>query len=125
MAHTKKIIKNSVILVIQPLVLNLIAIIVVGYVARKLGEVDYGRFIFASTFVLMFYGLSGLGMRTITVREIAEDKAALRDYLGKMLALRFGVSLITVVLIAVSINLMGYPPQTKNLVYVLQSCRFL
>ncbi len=119
--HIKKILKNSLFLIIQPLILNFISIFVIGYIARKLGEINYGKFIFASTFVLMFYGISGFGLRTITVRDIAENKSNLKEYFGKMLSLRLFLSVIMVLSIFISINIMGYPKETKTLVYLLSS----
>ena len=58
MDHTHKIIKNSIWLIVQPLILNFISLFIIGYIARKLGQSDYGKFIFAFGFVSIFLPLT-------------------------------------------------------------------
>lgn len=118
MNPTQKIIKNSFWLIAQPLILNIISIFVVGYIARTLGEVDYGKFIFAFAFVSMFAPIGNMGLRAITVRAIAEDRDNSDILLGKVLVLRFALTLIASILIFLVINLMGYPNSTKIVVYI-------
>lgn len=119
MNSTQKVVQNSIWLIIQPLILNVISIFVIGYIARTLGQADYGKFLFAFTFVAMFGSITSMGLRTITVREIAEDKSKVSVFLGNILTLRFFLALIAVVAIFFVVNLMHYPQITKIIVYII------
>jgi O-antigen/teichoic acid export membrane protein len=118
MNSTQKVVKNSFWLITQPLILNVISIFVIGYIARTLGQADYGKFIFAFAFVMMFSPIASMGLRAITVREIAEDKSRAGVFLGKMVTLRFFLALIALVAIFFTVNLMHYPQITKIIVYI-------
>lgn len=118
MSSTRKVAKNSLWLIVQPLLLNLISLAATAYIARVLGKVDYGKFIFAFAFVAMFMPLINMGLRAITVREIAKDKANALEYANKILATRFWLALPTIILIALVVNIVGYDEQTKLIVYI-------
>lgn len=115
---TQKVAKNSFWLIAQPLILNIISIFAIAYIARTLGEADYGKFIFAFSFVAMFSPMVNMGLRPITVRRLAEDRRLVGDFLGKMLALRLFLALLTVAIIVIAVNLMLYPETTKTIVYI-------
>jgi O-antigen/teichoic acid export membrane protein len=118
MSSTEKVVKNSLWLIVQPLVLNIISIFVIGYIARTLGQADYGRFVFAFAFVMMFSPIANMGLRAIMVREVAEDKNKVSIFLGKIMTLRFFFALIALATIFFAVNLMHYPPITKIVVYI-------
>lgn len=118
MSSTRTVAKNSLWLVLQPLLLNFISIAATAYIARTLGKVDYGKFIFAFSFVAMFMPLVNMGLRAITVREVAKDRSCAAEYTKKMLASRLGLSIVVVILIVLSINMMGVEARTKIIVYL-------
>lgn len=118
MNPAQKVIKNSTWLIIQPLILNIISIFVIGYIARTLGQADYGKFVFAFAFVSMFASLDNMGLRLITVREITEDSGNAGEFLGRMLILRFFLVLCAFSLIIFIINLLHYSISTKIIVYI-------
>lgn len=118
MSHGRNIAKNSLWLIVQPLVLNVISLFVIGYIARTLGQIDYGKFTFAFAFVSIFVPLTNMGLSSLTTREIAENRENAGIILGKMLLLRIILSLATVAIVAVAIILMGYPPDTRLIVYI-------
>jgi O-antigen/teichoic acid export membrane protein len=117
MTVSSKVAKNSVWLVIQPLALNLISLFAIGYIIRVLGKVDYGKFVFAFSLVAMFAPLSNMGLRAITVREVARDREQAREFTRKMLTARTLLSLVTMVLLAASVNALGYDRTTVLVVY--------
>ncbi len=116
--HTKKVIKNSIWIIAQPLILNIISIFTTAYIVRTLGQSDYGKFIFTFSFIAMFLPVLNLGLRPITVREIAEDKTRASVFLGKMLILKFMLSILVVCAVAITVNLLHYSSLTKTLVYI-------
>jgi O-antigen/teichoic acid export membrane protein len=115
---SKKIIENSLWLIVQPIVLNVISIAVVGYIARTLGQADYGKFVFSIAFIYMFMPLANMGLRGVTVRDLAKDRSRADILVGKMIAARFLLALIAVVFAILSITVMAYPPETKLIVSV-------
>jgi O-antigen/teichoic acid export membrane protein len=115
---TQRVAKNSLWLIVQPLILNVISIFVIGYIARTLGQADYGKFVFAFAFVAMFAPIANMGLRAITVREIAEEKDKASIFLGKIATLRFFLALIAVAALFFTVNLMNYPQITKLIVYI-------
>ncbi len=119
MSHARNVIKNSIWLTLQPLILNAISIFAMGYIARMLGKDDYGKFVFVFSVIAIFAPLSNLGLRAITVREMAKSQKIDTDFLGKMLVLRIILSVISIILIVVLVNIMNYSTLTKNAVYIM------
>ena len=90
-----RVVKNSFWLIAQPLLMNAISLFQVAYVARHLGKIGYGRFVFAIAFTAMFMPVTNLGLRLLTVRHIAtSDRKDVAAYVGKMTTLRFLLSLL-------------------------------
>jgi len=88
------------------------------YLARHLGDVGFGKFSFAVSFTGLFGVLVHLGLDMLLTREIARDKGKSSYYVGLAAGIRVLSSIFTVGLIFLAINLMGYPSDTKTLVYV-------
>ena len=57
----KTIIKNSGVLIVRQIFLNVLALVTTGYIARCLGEMDYGKFAFAFAFVTLFKNVISIG----------------------------------------------------------------
>lgn len=118
MSSTKKVIRNSSMLIVQQLVLNIISIAVTGYIARSLGQADYGKLMFAFSFVPLFLPVVNLGISSIMTREVAQHKDQTGFIVSRILPLRLILSLIAMAGVAVAVNLMGYPADTKLAVYI-------
>jgi O-antigen/teichoic acid export membrane protein len=118
LSPTHRTIKNSIWLIVHPLILNVISIFATAYIARTLGQGDYGKFIFAFAFVSMFTPITNLGLRAIVVREIAENKGKVCEFAGGIITLRIILSLIAIITIVVSSNMIGYPSYTKIIIYI-------
>lgn len=113
------ILKNAFWLIIQPLILNLISIVVTGYIARVIGVEDFGIFNFAFlSFVPMFIALTGLGLTSVTIRDLSRDKSEIRIYTGRVLSLRIVISILAWVVSGTLIILMGHPIKTVVVVWI-------
>ena len=110
--------RNSLWIGLQPLILNVVSIFVTGYIARTLGDEDYGKFVFAFAFVAIFTPIGNLGLRAVTVRDIAADREHGLTILGKMFTLRFTLGCLAYLALVVTVNVMGYPALTKIVVYI-------
>ncbi|SNQ60924.1 flippase [Candidatus Methanoperedens nitratireducens] len=114
-----KIIKNISALALGELVTRTLGLVLVIYLARYLGETGFGRYSFAFAFTSLFLVVTDLGMNTVIIRDIAREKTLVGRYIGNVLVLRGLLSLISFSLIAVVINLMGYPAETRMAVYIV------
>jgi O-antigen/teichoic acid export membrane protein len=83
-----------------------------------LGDVIFGKYSFALAFVAIFAVFSDLGYNTILIREVSRDKSQASKYLNNVISMRILLSIAIFALIVVSINIMGYPADTKNAVYL-------
>ncbi|KPJ49272.1 hypothetical protein AMJ40_05900 [candidate division TA06 bacterium DG_26] len=118
MDAVQRVMKNSAVLVAEKIALSGLSIFVVSYVARSLGEVDYGKFAFAFGFVELFRILGDMGLWTLTVREVAKDRSIASAFLGHSLMIHSLLIVLTFLSIAVAVNLMGYSSDTRVLVYI-------
>lgn len=89
------------------------------YTARYLGAEGFGLLSFALAFTGIFGVVTDLGLKTLTVREVARDKSLATQYLGNIIGIKAILSTFTLLLIAVIMNLIGYPDQKMQVVYIL------
>ena len=89
------------------------------YTARYLGAEGFGILSFALAFTGIFGVFSDLGLSTLTVREVARDKTLASKYLGNIAVMKIILVVVTFGLIALTINLLGYPEQTIKVVYLV------
>jgi len=121
-----RVVKNSIWLIAQPLLMNAISLFAVAYIARGLPKDDYGRFIYALSFITMFMPLTNLGLRLLTVRDIATSRTRpdLSEYIGRMLMLRFSLAVIGAALAIGVVSFLQKSPDTRHVVY-LATCIIL
>lgn len=113
-----RVLGNSLWMVIQPLVLNVLSIAVIGYIARVLRQEDYGRFVFGFSFVAMFSPFANMGLRAVTVREVAKQRAYAGDFIDKVLSARLALALLSAAAAVVVITLAGHDAGTRCVVYL-------
>lgn len=88
------------------------------YIARVLGDIDFGKYSFAFAFVGLFAILADLGLNTLIVREIAKEKDMADDYIGACILIKLPLSIFVFGIICLIINLMHYPKDTTCVVYI-------
>jgi len=119
MSVVKRIAKNTGVLFFANILSKLFGFLYMMCMARYLGAEGYGVISFALAFTGMFSILTDMGLQLLTVREVARYKELASKYLGNIITLKVVLGIITFLLIFLSINLMGYPPLTKYVVYVI------
>src|SRR3989339_40467 len=87
-------------------------------VARFIGVENLGKYTFAISFATLFAVLLDLGFNSALIRESAKFKERAADYLSSILSVKIITAILVYALVAVAINLLGYPPLTKLLVYL-------
>jgi O-antigen/teichoic acid export membrane protein len=88
------------------------------YAARYLSAAGFGILSFALAFTGIFGVLADLGLSSLTIREVARDKSLALKYLANVSLLKIILAAAAFGLIALTINLMGYPQETITVVYL-------
>jgi len=115
----QRIAKNTAALFAAQFVVSILGLILSLFIARSLGDVIFGKFSFALAFVAIFTVFSDFGYNTLLIREVAKDKSQASKYLNNVLCIRALLSLVIFALIVITINVIGFPADTKNVIYLL------
>lgn len=113
-----KIFKNSSIGVLQNVFNIIVSVFVNGYIAGQLGTGEYGKFIFAFAFPQVFSVISDFGLQGYYIKKIAGHKEATCTYLGEMILLRMGFSIVAVLLAACALIVTSHSQDTKMAVLI-------
>jgi O-antigen/teichoic acid export membrane protein len=116
---TKTVAKNTFWLLIGNMASRIMSLLIVIILARSLGDIQFGKFSFAQSFVQLFIIFMDLGVGFLIIREIARSKQETDKFINNAFLLRLILALLVSLLIAVSINLLHYPKDTKTIVYLL------
>lgn len=119
MNTVQRIAKNTAVLLAATIISIVLGFFHVMYIARYLGAEGFGILSFALAFTGIFGVFSDLGLGPLTVREVARDKSLAKKYLNNISVMKTILVTITFALIAIVINLLGYPEQTIKVVYLI------
>jgi len=89
-----RVVFNTVFQVINRGLVVLVSLLTTAFLTRSFGVENYGNYVFITSFVLIFVGLSDLGTTTIGVRESAVRKEKAAQIFGLVLGMRVIISLI-------------------------------
>ena len=92
---SKKILSNSVWVIVQHIYSMLTSLTVVALIARHLGPSDYGLINYCASLISMFTTLAGLGLDNLIVSEIIRRPEKEGGYLGSALVMRLAASVIS------------------------------
>lgn len=118
MNAVQKIAKNIGMLAISQLVINILAFILLIFVARYFGPAEYGVYSFAISFTALFAVFADIGISQFMIRDIARNHELSSEYLTNVSVIKIILSVITFGLIALTINLMHYPADVVYIVYL-------
>jgi O-antigen/teichoic acid export membrane protein len=119
MSTLRIIIKNTKWQLSANILNKLLSIILVIFLARGLGDVEFGKYSFANSFIQIFVVLADLGISLLLIREIAKRGEMAGIYFVNLGALKIILSFGTLSIIAVIINILPYPLETVKIVYIL------
>jgi O-antigen/teichoic acid export membrane protein len=119
MSTVRRIAKNTAVLMIAQVASYLLGFFYMMYTARYLGAAGFGILSFALAFTGIFAVFGDLGLQPLTTREVARSKSLAPKYLANVSLMKVILVVITFGLIALTINLMGYPEETIKVVYLL------
>jgi O-antigen/teichoic acid export membrane protein len=121
LSTVRRIAQNTGFILLGQAVGAALGILLIVFLARFLGDVQYGKYAFAFAFTSLFLIISDLGLSTLSIREIARAPHKAGEYLITISLTKLVLSLIMVALIAIVINLMHYPRDTTIAVYIVAS----
>jgi O-antigen/teichoic acid export membrane protein len=94
------------------------------YIARKLGDEDFGKLSFAYSFAGICFIVADFGLSTILVRNVSRQKELTREYVGNILALKISLSFICISVIGVFILFTDYPADVTTLLVIFGGVMF-
>ncbi len=112
------VIKNTFWLVAAEVISRLLEIILIIYITRILGPMEFGRFAFVLAFVSVFAMFSDFGLATITTREFSWDREAEKEY-STILFLKIILSAIALIFMLIGSFLITSDPVVRKLIWIL------
>ena len=119
MTSARKIAKNTSVLLISQIISYSLAFFYTIYTARYLGVGGFGIISLALAITGIFGILMDLGQTQLTVRESSRNKNLASKYLNNIITIKFILSFVTFGIIFLVVNLIGYPQQTSDVVYII------
>jgi O-antigen/teichoic acid export membrane protein len=114
----KKILANTLVLILVSLFNIVISIFTTSIIAKSIGPELYGRYTFGLSYILFYSVLSNLGIESLFIREAARDQKNI-NLIKDILPLKFLLSILNIAVIVLSVHLLGYPAETIQVIYVL------
>lgn len=97
---------------------KIISFVYFTMIANHLGAENTGKYFFALAFTTVFVVFVDLGLTSVLVRESAKHREKIQSYFSTILSVKIGLGILTYIATIVTINLMGYPEETRHLVYL-------
>lgn len=110
--------RNTAYITIASVLQKVISFVYFTIVARNMGAEGTGKYFFALSFTTIFVVFVDLGLTNVLVREGAKSREKLQQYFSTVLSAKIFFGILSYTAIFVVINALGYPLETKYLVYV-------
>jgi len=118
MNQVQRIVKNIGVMGIAQILMALLSFALIIYLARFLGEADFGKYNFAFSFTSLFVIFADLGVNSLLVREIARKKDFSEQYVNNAILLKLPLSILTFMGIVLTTWLLNFPGTLKILLYL-------
>ena len=115
----QKVLKNTGVVFFGQVIILGLNLLVMVYLARYLGEVQFGMFSFAIVFVSYFAIIPDFGMKPIIVREISRERNKAPKIVGTSIIVKFFFSIISIILTLLAAILIGYSRDLIILIFLL------
>jgi len=119
LSTVRTITKNTVVLLVSQIIAILFAFLYNLYTARYLGSEGFGVLSFAIAFTGIYGLVADMGLSTLATREVARNDFLAGKYLVNVTIIKLILVVITLILISITINILGYPKQTIEIVYIM------
>ncbi len=119
MGTLRRIYKNMLFLSGAEIISKVLQFVLIVYAARLLDKASFGKFSFALSLSFIAMILADLGLQTLLIREVARNKKSASKYFINAFAAKLVLALITYIFIAIFLNVVNYPKDTRHIAYVL------
>lgn len=122
METARRIYKNTLYLGTAETVSRVLQFVVMLYAARLLSKEHFGKFSFALSLSFIAIVLADMGINTLLIREISrnkENKSLVDKYFSNAAIIKLVLCVITYAIIELTLYLLQYPPETKQIVRVV------
>ncbi|MFH0857400.1 MAG: flippase [Candidatus Magasanikbacteria bacterium] len=110
--------KNTSFMTLASIGQKILAFAYFTLIARMIGVENTGKYFFALSFTTVFVVFIDLGLTNVFIREASKTKERLQEYFSVVLAVKLGLAVVTYIAAVLTINLLGYPIDTRQLVYL-------
>lgn len=110
--------KNTSFLTAASIGQKLISFVYFTIVARLIGVENTGQYFFALTYQSIFAVVADFGSAAVLTREMAKLPGKIQSIFSTALGNKLLFGSVAYILVAVSVNVLGYAPATKNLIYL-------
>ena len=118
-AAKRTVAKNTAALLLLRVALPAFSVVLVMFLARRLGTEGLGRYTLAYAFLYFFSTLAPLGINAIITRDGAREPAHVGELLGGGLAASLISAVLVTVLMWITVALMGYDRKTGLAILVI------
>ncbi|PSO46044.1 MAG: hypothetical protein BRC22_00055 [Parcubacteria group bacterium QH_9_35_7] len=115
---SQKIAKNTAYMTIASILQKVIAFLYFTLIARYLGAGGTGKYFFALSFTTIFVIFVDMGFNNVLIRESAKLEEQMQNFFSTVLSAKMVFAVLTYIATVAAINLMGYPEETRHLVYL-------
>jgi len=119
MNQVQRIVKNIGVTGLAQVLTSLMAFILLIYLARILGEADFGIYNFAMSVTALFVVITDLGVNQLLVREIARERDRSSEYVNSAVTLKIPLSIMTFIGIVLFSWIFRYGDKVVILLYLL------
>jgi len=115
---SRSIAKNAAFMTVASVGQKIIAFVYFTLIARNIGVESTGKYFFAISFTTIFVIFVDLGLTNVLIREAAKMKEKIQTYFSTIISVKILLGILSYIGAVLAINLMGYPVETKQLVYL-------
>lgn len=115
----KKLSKNLIYLTISTITGKLFFFCMVIVISRALGVAELGKYFFSLSFVMLFSALLDIGLFTLAVRDVSQEKKIAQKYLANILSIKVILGLLVFFIIFIVLKFMPWLKDSIVNIYLL------
>jgi O-antigen/teichoic acid export membrane protein len=119
MIGQRKLVSNSLSILVNRLTQSLTTFVLIAFIARILGPYELGQYLLAFSYYFIFMTIASEGLKTLFTREIARNPTETPVYLVSGTLLQFLFSIVGYVLLVVVVFALPYKSDTSTVCYIL------
>ncbi|MFN6561628.1 MAG: oligosaccharide flippase family protein [Nostoc sp. ChiSLP01] len=119
MVKNRKLISNSLSMVVNRLAQSITAFVLTASIARILGAEVLGQYLLAFTYYFIFVNIASQGLKTLFTREIAREPEKTSLYLISGTWLQLIFSCLSYVVLVIIVFLLPYTSETSTACYIM------